>query len=128
MKELPKKIWTPPRSSPGAVSRARELRKEMTHAESLLWIELRDRRFKEHKFRRQHPIGKYIVDFFSFSAKLAIELDGGIHNERVEEDNWRQAVIQTRGIRFLRFRNEEIEQNMQTVLDRIGEALLSIKT
>jgi very-short-patch-repair endonuclease len=123
MKELPKKIWTPPRASPAAVTRAKELRKEATSAEQLLWKSLRDRRLQNCKFRRQHPIGKYVLDFFSYEAKLAIELDGSIHDDPQEADLWREQVIGTRGIRFLRFRNEEVDHNLNYVLERISQAI-----
>ena len=123
MSELPRKIWTPPRASPTAVTRAKELRQEATTAEQILWNALRDRRLLRCKFRRQHPIGKYVLDFFSYEVKLAIELDGSVHEGKEEADAWREQIIGTRGIRFLRFRNDEVRYHLSSVLDRIGEAI-----
>ncbi len=123
MEKLPTKIWVRPAASASAVQRAKELRKEQTHAEAILWEQLRARRFENTKFRRQHPIGKYVLDFYCYEAKLAIELDGFVHRGREAEDNWRELVIGTHGIRFLRFSNDEVEDDLQSVLQRIREAL-----
>jgi very-short-patch-repair endonuclease len=128
VKELPEKIWQPPRAASTAVIRAKELRKDSTYAEDLLWMELRNRRFKSHKFRRQHPLGKYILDFFSYGANLAIELDGPIHDTQNEADTWRQQIIESRGIRVIRFRNEEVEHEMESVLTKIADALAEAST
>ena len=67
-------------ASPEIFKRANSLKKEMTPAEKILWGELRNSKLDGHKFRRQHPIGKFIVDFYCHEKKLVIELDGGIHN------------------------------------------------
>ena len=123
MDKLPTKIWVRPAASASAVQRPKELRKEQTHAEKILWEHLRARRFEDTKFRRQHPIGKYVIDFFCYEAKLAIELDGSVHRGREEEDRWREQVIGTHGIKFLRFNNDEVEQDLPRVLERIREAL-----
>ena len=102
-----------------AVVRAKELRKESTNAEEVMWRAIRDRRLSDCKFRRQHPIGKYILDFFSYEVKLAIELDGSVHEGTESEDSWREKVIASRGIRFLRFKNDEVEYNLPSVLAQI---------
>jgi len=99
----------------------------MTPAEKILWTELRNRRFIDHKFRRQHPIGKWIVDFFSYKARLAIELDGSIHDNQREEDEWRQKLIENHNIRFIRFRNEEVETNIDAVLQEIASKIDDVK-
>ncbi|HWF44249.1 MAG TPA: DUF559 domain-containing protein, partial [Candidatus Kapabacteria bacterium] len=75
------------------------------------------------KFRRQHPIGKYILDFYCSKARLAIELDGAVHQGHEEEDAWREKIVGTHGIRFLRFTNEEVENNIESVLKCIQEAI-----
>ena len=102
----------------------RELRNEMTEAEKILWNELRDRRFEKTKFRRQHPfIGRFVLDFFCAEKKLAIELDGFVHDGKEEIDKDRQSIIEAHGIRMIRFRNEEVRYNLGGVLEKIMEAL-----
>ena len=96
----------------------RKLRQKQTNAEELLWECLRRRRLGGLKFRRQHPIGRYIADFYCPEAHLAIELDGSIHSfkDRKDYDNVRQEMIETRGIQVVRFKNQEIEQDIEGVL------------
>ncbi len=103
---------------------ARMLRKESTEAEDILWQKVRGRRLGA-KFRRQHPIDKYIVDFYSFEKKLVIELDGGIHlNPEVKQnDEQRQRLIESLGYRFLQFSNEEVMNNIDKVLDKIRKEI-----
>lgn len=104
---------------------ARSLRKNQTDAESLLWQLLRDRQLNQCKFRRQHPIEPYILDFYCHEQKLAIELDGGQHNERsaIEKDRDRTAFLEKQGITVLRFWNSEVLQNTEAVLEQIYNAL-----
>jgi adenine-specific DNA-methyltransferase len=104
---------------------ARQLRREQTDAERLLWSLLRDRRFMGYKFRRQHPIEPYVVDFYCHDAWLAIELDGGEHNEPAARtrDEKRTIILEARGIRVLRFWNNEVFNNLEGVLQTIYEAL-----
>lgn len=108
------------------VTLARDLRQRQTTAEDRLWQCLRDRRLNDLKFRRQHPIAKttYIADFFCYQAKLVIELDGGIHDTQQEQDARRQQEIEALGYRVLRFRNERIESDLETVLVEILEAAM----
>ena len=80
------------------VELARELRRRPTPAEELLWAGLRKRQAKGLKFRRQHPIGPYIVDFYCAALRLVVEIDGGYHRERGEEDAERSAYLRERGI------------------------------
>jgi len=103
MKE--KKPRTHRTSSPQTIAFARQLRKDMTDAEKLLWARLRRRALEGLRFRRQHPIGPYIVDFFCAEAGLIIELDGQIHSsqERSEHDRLRDAALRDHGLRVLRF-------------------------
>ena len=98
------------------VLRARELRKEATEAEQKLWPYLRDRIFLGKKFRRQHIVNGFILDFYCPDAKLAIELDGPIHSKRVEYDKMRQQIIEESVIKVLRFKNKEIDKNLSSVL------------
>jgi very-short-patch-repair endonuclease len=102
--------------------RARELRQSMTPAEQILWERLRDRLLSGIKFRRQHPIGACIVDFYCPAARLVIEVDGGIHLGQVEADASRSLDLETKGYRVIRFSNEQIETNLETVLSSIQTA------
>ena len=100
---------------------ARDLRSRMTDAEQLLWQLLRDRRFCGFKFRRQHPIGRFVIDFYCHEAKLAIELDGSGHNrdEQKAYDSERTDFLEGRGLKVLRFWNHDVLQNNVVVLEKI---------
>jgi len=104
---------------------ARELRQKQTDAEKALWMRLRSRQLQGVKFRRQQPIGPYIVDFASFERKLIIEIDGGQHNEETikERDEKRTTGLKERGYQIIRFWNNEVLTNLEGVLERIREAL-----
>jgi very-short-patch-repair endonuclease len=102
---------------------ARLLRKEMTYAERWLWYELRAKRFAEKEFRRQAPIGDYIVDFVCHEARLIVELDGGQHALLVDKDNARTAWLNSRGFRVLRFWNSQVFEESDEVLETIWNAL-----
>ena len=101
----------------------RELRQESTPAEKLLWTELRSRKLNGLKFRRQHPLDKFVVDFYCNEKKLVIELDGGIHDEKVnkEYDEARTAMLAGLDIKVLRFKNEEVMNSVKDVLKKISE-------
>jgi very-short-patch-repair endonuclease len=104
---------------------ARALRKSLTPQERKLWYYLRNRRFGGFKFRRQFPIGPYIVDFCCFSTKLIIELDGGQHNDSnfIIKDRRRDSYLKNLGFTILRFWNNELDNNRQVVLDSIYDQL-----
>lgn len=102
---------------------ARQLRSEMTDAESYLWQSLRSRQIHGLKFRRQHPVGKFILDFACIEAKLIIEVDGGQHNEMQIQDNQRTAWLEAQGWKVLRFWNNEVLQNIEGVLVEVLNAL-----
>ena len=102
--------------------RAKALRKVHTPAEQMLWRVLRDRSVNGLKFRRQHPLDGFVLDFFCPDARLCVELDGGIHDEQHERDAERTAQLEARGLRVVRFRNEEVEENMPAVLRCIARA------
>ncbi|MGQ9851679.1 MAG: endonuclease domain-containing protein [Aggregatilineaceae bacterium] len=104
---------------------ARRLRKEQTDAERLMWSLLRDRLLAGFKFRRQHPVALYILDFYCHEASLAVELDGGQHNEPDERarDTKRSAFLEAQSIRVLRFWNNDVFQNTEGVLEAIFDAL-----
>ena len=101
---------------------ARSMRAAPTDAEAVIWRQLRAHRFVGNKFKRQQPIGKYIVDFVCFEAKLVVEVDGGQHNESVA-DSIRDAWLESQGFVVLRFWNNEVMQNLEGVLMRILELL-----
>lgn len=102
---------------------AKTLRRSQTKAERLLWSELRNRKFEGVKFRRQHPIGKYIADFYCNELKLVIEVDGAVHNsqDQREYDKSRTQELNEKGIVVIRFTNSEVENNLQNVLYRLKE-------
>jgi len=106
---------------PDILENARELRKNQTDAEQLLWGLLRDRRFLGKKFRRQHPVGRYILDFYCHEEKLALEIDGGQHNpeDQREYDDKRTALLNEQGIRVIRFWNNEVLQQTESVLEAL---------
>lgn len=87
---------------------AREMRSHMTDAEALLWRLLRNRRIAGAKFRRQHPMGRYILDFYCHEKKLCVELDGGQHMEAAAYDQQRDAWLRGQGICVLRFWNNQV--------------------
>ena len=101
--------------------KAEELRKRMTKAELVLWEELRGKRFMDLKFRRQHPIDRFFVDFYCHKYKLIIELDGSIHNlpEVAENDKNREEELRDLGLYILRFTNDEVLVNVRDVLKKI---------
>ncbi len=104
---------------------ARESRKKSTDAEKTLWRQLRNRRCVGFKFRRQHVVGDFILDFYCPGVRLAIEVDGGGHasNKQAIYDACRTEVLQRCGIRVLRFWNHEVLQHIDSVMDEIHRAL-----
>ena len=109
-------------------SLARKLRKKQTPSEQILWECLRDRRLGGIKFKRQRPIGRFITDFYCHEAGLAIEVDGGVHQEKdqAERDRNRSEIINAYGIDVLRIANSEIENNIEKVLVKIFDKAQSL--
>ena len=101
---------------------AKQLRSNMTDAERELWRHLRAHRFQHEKFRRQQPLGLYIVDFICFERKVIIEVDGGQHFESTD-DAQRDAWLRSQGYTVLRFWNNEVLGQTEAVLDRIWQEL-----
>jgi very-short-patch-repair endonuclease len=99
------------------------LRTRETLVEDLLWEELRGRRLDGLKFRRQHPIGPFVVDFCCTEGRLAIELDGGIHAAQQDRDAEREAILATAGYRVIRFPNQAVRENLPEVLAAIRVAV-----
>jgi very-short-patch-repair endonuclease len=113
------------RTSARVQQRAKELRKNMTSAERILWERLRNRQLAGFKFRRQHPIGTCIVDFYCAGARLVIEIDGGIHLGQAEADANRSQELEAQGYRVLRFTNEQVATDLEGVLSAIQDACQS---
>jgi very-short-patch-repair endonuclease len=103
--------------------RARRMRKEMTDAERAVWMKVRGKQLLGHGFRRQHPIGDFIVDFVCIERGIIVELDGGQHSEQTEYDAHRTAWLEGQGYRVLRFWNHEALTELDGVLDVIARAL-----
>jgi very-short-patch-repair endonuclease len=98
---------------------AKSLRGNQTEAEKLLWYNLRAGRFLNFKFKRQKPIDKYIVDFVCLEQKLIIKLDGGQHAEQLDADEKRTKFLESQGYRVLRFWNNDVINNLESVLEEI---------
>lgn len=103
--------------------RARKLRENQTDVEGKLWRRLRRRQLNGAKFRRQHPIGPFIVDFCCVETGLVVELDGGQHADRTNADEQRTKVIEGCGYSVLRFWDNEVTSNLEGVLERINGEL-----
>ena len=116
-------------ASPLIKERAKNLRKRMTWSEKVIWQYLRKNRIHKIYFRRQHPIARFIVDFYCHELRLVIEIDGSIHDlaEQKEKDINRTADLESFGLTVIRFRNEEIKKNERAVLGRIGEVVRELR-
>jgi very-short-patch-repair endonuclease len=114
---------------PGSLAKlSKMLRRRGTHAERILWLQLRRKQFGGFKFRRQEQIGKYIVDFVSFEIKLIIEVDGGQHNEdkHLQDDAVRSGWLTNQGFKVIRFWNNEILTNLDGVILSMIEVIREI--
>jgi very-short-patch-repair endonuclease len=107
---------------PRRIELARKLRRESTEVEEWLWQELRDRRLSGHRFRRQHPLGTYVLDFYCPSARLCVEVDGSGHLD-CRADDRRTAWLATQGIRVIRFWDHEVSNQREHVLQAIADAI-----
>jgi len=105
------------------VYKRRALRHNMPEPELLLWSKLRGKGLQGHKFKRQYSVNNFVLDFYCPQQKLAIEIDGATHftEEAEEYDRERQQIIESFGIKFLRFTNAEVMENIDGVVLRIGE-------
>ena len=112
-------------AGPCTLQNARELRRQSTKAEKILWSLLRNRQLKGKKFRRQHAIANYVADFYCNESKLVIELDGNFHTveETKEYDKSRTNLLNELGITVLRFWNEEVIKDPGKVIKKISEYL-----
>jgi very-short-patch-repair endonuclease len=107
--------------------KAKELRDKMTLSEKVLWQELDKNKLMGIKFRRQHPIGIYIVDFYAHKLKLIIELDGKYHQNKKQQilDDERTTFLEFNGLKVIRFKNEEILENLETVVQKVKDEISS---
>ncbi len=112
----------------------RDLRKRGTKTEQRLWEKLRNRKLLNKKFYRQYPLfydltGKesfFFADFYCYEAKLIIELDGEIHKYKLKEDKIRTNILNMLGLKVIRFKNKEVEENLDLVLEKIEEEILTL--
>jgi very-short-patch-repair endonuclease len=111
------------RATAAAQARARELRKRQTPAERALWSRLRKKQLLGYKFRRQHPIGCFIVDFCCARVKLVVEIDGESHASQVEYDDSRTAHLEEQGYIVIRFTNDQVLRHSSAVLGEITRVL-----
>ena len=102
---------------------AKRLRKEMTDAERVMWRELRAHRFAGFKFKRQEPLGSYVVDFVCYEVKLIVDLDGGQHADQKEADEDRTRWLSSRKFRLVRFWNNDVLTNIAGVMHVIEKNL-----
>lgn len=102
---------------------ARHLRKNSTEAERKLWSRLRRKQLLGYRFRRQRPIGPYIVDFVCLEASLIVEVDGGQHAEQIAKDEARTLYLEKKGFRVIRFWNNDVLANTESVLETILQNL-----
>jgi very-short-patch-repair endonuclease len=119
-----KNIITNQKVTKEKLQRAKELRHEMTPSEKMLWKEIHANKLGVH-FRRQQIIAGFIVDFYCHKAALVVEVDGDIHDLQREEDAQREGVLSEMGLKIVRFRNDEILNNLLIVVKRIKELALS---
>ena len=105
------------------LQRAKELRRDMTPTEEILWNELRANKLGVH-FRRQQIIAGFIVDFYCHKAALVIEVDGDIHDLQQEEDARREKALNELGLQIVRFRNDEVLKDLPRIVEHIREAVL----
>ena len=102
-----------------ALEAAKTFRKNPTPSEAILWQALRGKKLNGIKFRRQQPIGPYIVDFYAARLHLVVEVDGSVHDQQYEADVYRQTILESLGLQFLRFSAKQVEQDVKSVLSTI---------
>jgi very-short-patch-repair endonuclease len=113
------------RTFPASIQNARKLRKQMTIPEKILWNALRNRRLDGVKFRRQHPIERFVIDFYCREKAVTIEIDGKVHDqaEVIKHDLERKRYLESKGVAILRFTNHRILKDLNGVLYEIHSAL-----
>jgi very-short-patch-repair endonuclease len=121
-----KNIVTGQKVTKEKLERAKELRREMTPAEKILWNELRANKLGVH-FRRQQVIQGFIVDFYCHRAALVVEVDGDVHDLQQDEDERREKALSALGLRIVRFGNDEVVRDVSAVVGKIKELVLNSK-
>ena len=104
---------------------ARTMRRQPTRAEEVLWGALQKKQVAGLKFRRQHPVDRFVLDFYCPSHKLVIEVDGGVHDQQAERDAERTKVLERYGYHVLRFRNEQVLYELPMVVQEIAAVAAS---
>jgi very-short-patch-repair endonuclease len=122
MEELEKSMYF--NASPSTLEAARILRKNMTKHENILWERLKGNQICGLRFRRQHPIDFFIADFYCHAAKLVVEVDGEIHDMQNEYDIGRSAEMEKYGIKVIRFKNDDVENNINEVVNSIESVVI----
>jgi very-short-patch-repair endonuclease len=112
-------------AGPELMKIAGDLRKSMTPAEKVLWGKLRNRQVKGYRFRRQHPLNDFIVDFFCYDAMLVVEVDGSVHGDdyQNERDIQRTRILNRLGIKEIRFKNNEVLNQTEQIIKQIENQL-----
>lgn len=121
------RIQVPAETRRKMIEIARHFRKESTHGEKILWNALRGRKLDGIKFRRQQPVGYFVVDFYNSSHRLAIEIDGQIHDLQKEADAARQEILEGLGLVVLRIKTDVVETNPQLALNLIRRTVHHIE-
>ena len=112
-------------TTPEVEQAARRLRKNLTPAEAQLWSALRNKQLEGLRFRCQHPVGNFILDFYCPSRKLVVEVDGKIHDRQTDYDDARTAKLEEYGYRVLRFGNQQVINDLPQILAEIKRAAIS---
>jgi adenine-specific DNA-methyltransferase len=120
------RIVVPPEIRRKMIEIAREFRKEPTEGEKILWGALRGKKLDGIKFRRQQPVGYFVVDFYTAAFLLVIEVDGAIHEQQKEADKARQSILEELGLTVLRIKTEVVETNLLITLDMIRNTIREI--
>ena len=102
------------------------MRTEQTPAEKIMWEMIRKEQILGYKFRRQHPIDRFIVDFYNSDLKLIIEIDGDIHNYSIEEDEIRQYYLEILGFNFIRFTNEDVFEKPKLIIELLKKKIIGL--
>jgi very-short-patch-repair endonuclease len=105
----------------GKFREARRLRREMTDSERRLWTRLRRNQLNGLHFRRQHVLFGFIVDFYCIKAKLAVEVDGGVHLDQKQQDVIRDGILSSKGIEVFRVTNEQVDRSIEDVIKKVSE-------
>lgn len=122
------RIYVPPEIKRKMIEIAREFRKEPTEGEKILWQALRGKKLDGIKFRRQQPVGYFVVDFYSSVYRLVVEVDGPIHDQQVEADKARQDILEVLGLTVFRIKTEIPEKNLSLALKMIRTKIQEIKS